>query len=35
MLGAQEFLRGYPVPAGTLIPSRAMPPLVAASPFRR
>jgi len=35
MLGAQEFLRGYPVPAGTLIPSRAMPPLVASSPFRR
>jgi methionyl-tRNA formyltransferase len=35
MLEAREFLRGYPVPAGTLIPSRPMPALVAASPFRR
>jgi methionyl-tRNA formyltransferase len=35
MLGAREFLRGYPVPTGTLIPSRPMPALVAATPFRR
>jgi methionyl-tRNA formyltransferase len=35
MIGAQEFLRGYSVPAGTLIPSRPMPALVAATPFRR
>jgi methionyl-tRNA formyltransferase len=35
MLGAGEFLRGYPVPAGTRIASRPMPALVAASPFRR
>jgi len=35
MLGAREFVRGYPVPTGTLLPSRPMPALVAASPFRR
>lgn len=35
MLGAREFLRGFSVPAGALIPSRPMPALVAASPFRR
>jgi methionyl-tRNA formyltransferase len=35
MLGAREFLRGFPVPAGTIIASRPMPALRAASPFRR
>ena len=35
MLGAGEFLRGFPVPAGALIPSRPMAALVAASPLRR
>jgi|HubBroStandDraft_1064217.scaffolds.fasta_scaffold120963_2 methionyl-tRNA formyltransferase len=35
MLGAREFLRGFPVPTGTVIPSRPMPALVSASPFRR
>jgi len=35
MLGAGEFLRGFPVAAGTVIPSTPMPPLFAASPFRR
>ena len=29
MLPAMEFLRGFPVEAGTLLPSRPMPPLVA------
>jgi methionyl-tRNA formyltransferase len=28
MLEAVEFLRGFPVPAGTVLPSSAMPPLV-------
>jgi methionyl-tRNA formyltransferase len=35
MLAAAEFLRGFPVPAGALIPSLPMPPLSSASPFRR
>ncbi len=35
MLEAPEFLRGYPIPAGTVLPSGAMPPLVAAAPFKR
>jgi methionyl-tRNA formyltransferase len=35
MLEAAEFLRGFPVPAGTVIASRAMPALVSATPFRR
>lgn len=35
MLPAPEFLRGFPVAAGTVIPSRPMPALVAAEPFRR
>jgi methionyl-tRNA formyltransferase len=35
MLGAQEFLRGFPVPAGAVIPSRPMPALAASAPFRR
>lgn len=33
MLTAVEFLRGFPVPAGTVLPSLPMPPLVAAQPF--
>jgi methionyl-tRNA formyltransferase len=35
MLGASEFLRGLPVPAGTTIASRPMPALSSAAPFRR
>jgi methionyl-tRNA formyltransferase len=35
MLGADEFLRGFPVEAGTVLSSRPMPPLVAALPFAR
>lgn len=35
MLAAAEFLRGFPVATGTVIPSRPMGPLVAAVPFRR
>ncbi len=35
MLGAAEFLRGFPVPAGTILSSTPMPALVAGSPFRR
>ena len=35
MLGGPDFLRGHPVPAGTLIPSHPMAPLRAVSPFRR
>jgi methionyl-tRNA formyltransferase len=34
MLEAADFLRGFPVPAGTLLPSRPMPALVAGAPFR-
>jgi methionyl-tRNA formyltransferase len=33
MLAASEFLRGWPVPAGTSLPSYPMPPLVATAPF--
>ncbi|CAM2797297.1 methionyl-tRNA formyltransferase [Rariglobus hedericola] len=33
MLGAPEFLRGSPIAAGTVLPSVALPPLVAATPF--
>jgi len=33
MLEAAEFLRGFPVPEGTVIPSLPMTPLVAATPF--
>jgi methionyl-tRNA formyltransferase len=33
MLSADEFLRGFPVPVGSLLPSRAMLPLVAREPF--
>jgi methionyl-tRNA formyltransferase len=35
MLGAAEFLRGFPVATGTVIASTAMPALVAGTPFRR
>jgi methionyl-tRNA formyltransferase len=35
MLEAGEFLRGFPVAAGTLLPSAPMPPLVGAVPFPR
>jgi methionyl-tRNA formyltransferase len=35
MLPALEFLRGFPVPAGTVVASRPMPALVSSSPFRR
>jgi methionyl-tRNA formyltransferase len=35
MLGAQEFLRGFPVPDGSVLASLPMPPLWSASPFRR
>ena len=35
MLPAAEFLRGFPVPAGSVIPSHPMPPLAASAPFRR
>lgn len=35
MLPAAEFLRGSPVSAGTMLPSRPMAPLVAAQPFPR
>lgn len=35
MLATAEFLRGFPVMAGTVLPSRRMPPLVAREPFRR
>jgi len=33
MLPAAEFLRGFPVVEGAIMPSRAMPPLVASRPF--
>ena len=35
MLGASEFLRGFPVPKGIIIASVSMPKLVAAEPFKR
>ena len=35
MLPAPEFLRGFPVAAGTVLPSRPMAALVASEPFRR
>ena len=35
MLAAGEFLRGFPVAAGTIIPSLPHPPLVSDRPFRR
>lgn len=34
MLGTTEFLRGFPLPDGTPLPSQPMAPLVAATPFR-
>ena len=33
LLPAAEFLRGFPVPAGTILPSHPMPALVASAPF--
>ncbi len=35
MLPASEFARGFPLPAGTVIASQAMPALVSAAPFGR
>jgi methionyl-tRNA formyltransferase len=35
MLAASEFLRGFTVPAGTVLASRSMPPLVSSRPFPR
>jgi methionyl-tRNA formyltransferase len=35
LLPAAEFLRGFPVTAGTVLPSHPMPPLVAPAPFPR
>jgi methionyl-tRNA formyltransferase len=35
MLEAPEFLRGFPIPQGTVLPSTPMPPLSAAEPIRR
>ena len=35
MLPAVEFLRGFPIAAGTVLPSRPLPALVANEPFRR
>jgi len=34
LLSAAEFARGFPIAPGTALPSRPMPPLVAARPFR-
>ena len=34
LLSAAEFGRGFPIAPGTVLPSRPMPPLVAARPFR-
>ena len=34
ILAAQEFLRGFPIAAGTLLPSSAMPPLIGSVPFK-
>jgi len=35
LLPAAEFLRGFPVPAGTILPSQPMPALVSTAPFPR
>jgi methionyl-tRNA formyltransferase len=35
MLPAAEFLRGFPIPAGSVLPSRPMPELVSPRPFPR
>jgi methionyl-tRNA formyltransferase len=35
LLAAADFLRGFPVPVGTVLASHPMPPLVSAAPFRR
>lgn len=34
MLPAAEFLRGFPIPPGTVLPSAEMPPLVSNAPFK-
>jgi hypothetical protein len=34
LLAAGEFLRGFPIAAGAILPSAPMPPLVQAEPFR-
>lgn len=34
MLEARDFLRGFPVPSGLILPSETMPPLVASAPFK-
>jgi hypothetical protein len=34
MLPASEFLRGHPIPAGTILPAADMPELVARTPFK-
>lgn len=35
MLSATEFLRGFPLPSGTVLPSQPMPALLGPTPFRR
>lgn len=35
MLTAADFLRGYPIVPGTMLPSTPMTPLVASTPFRK
>jgi methionyl-tRNA formyltransferase len=35
MLGAPEFLRGFPLAPGTVVPSVTMPPLLSSVPFKR
>ena len=35
MLDAPEFLRGHPIPPGSVLPSRPMPTLVGAAPFKK
>jgi methionyl-tRNA formyltransferase len=35
MLEAAEFLRGFPIPAGTVLASQPLPVLSAAQPFKR
>lgn len=35
MLAATDFLRGFPIPIGTVLSSQSMPILVASTPFRR
>jgi methionyl-tRNA formyltransferase len=35
MLAAAEFMRGFPIPVGTMLSSQPMPILVVTAPFRR